>query len=245
MPFQHATPDHDPCILEGVQPLLAELKEPIHTRVLDQGHPERAVVQAFIHRVFALRFRADVQSFYPTLLSFRDAQRQRAAVGMRDGQGGRLFAEQYLGAAAEQLIGERLGRTIARENLVEVGNLALESPGDTRWAIAASTLFLHALGYRWVLFTATRTLINAFQRLGLQPLPLAAARPLLLDDRGEHWGDYYQAGPVVCAGDIDSGYQKLRRHVGHNQPLLRALLSDMDRQAARVTGAASSCCGGE
>ena len=242
MPF-HAEPSHlDPCILEGVQPLLAELKTAIHTRVVDPGHPDRDPAQAFIHRVFAQRYRADVQSFYPTLLSFADAQCQRAVVGIRDGQSGRLFAEQYLDAPAEHLIGERLGTTIARGDLVEVGNLALESAGDTRWVIAASTLFLHALGYRWVMFTATRTLVNAFQRLGLQPLRLATARPLLLDDRGEHWGDYYQTEPVVCAGDIASGYQKLRRHVGHNQPLLRALLADMDRQAA-LLNATSSCCG--
>ncbi len=245
MPF-HAEPPHpDPCILEGVQPLLAELKTPIHTRVLDPEHPERDLAQAFIHRVFVQRYRADVQSFYPTLLSFDDAQRPRAVVGIRDGQSGRLFAEQYLCAPAQNLIGRRLGTTIARSDLVEVGNLALESAGDTRWVIAAATLFLHALGYRWVLFTATRTLINAFQRLGLQPLCLAPAQPLLLDDRGEHWGDYYQTGPVVCAGDIASGHQKLRRHVGHNQPLLRALLADMDRLAASWMDAASSCCGGE
>lgn len=237
--------DADPCILEGVQPLLSELTAPIRVEVVDAAHPDRAEAEAFVHQVFAQRHRADVQSFYPTLLSFHDHERRRAVVGLRDGLADRFFAEQYLPQPAQQTIGERLGVQIHRDDVVEVGNLALESAGDARWVIAASTRFLHVLGYRWVLFTAIRTLINAFQRLGLQPVPLVSAQPLLLADKGLQWGDYYQAGPVVCAGNIESGYQKLHRHVGHNQPMLRALLGEMDRQAARFAGELSSRCGGE
>ncbi|MEO7128882.1 MAG: thermostable hemolysin, partial [Rhodoferax sp.] len=129
--------------------------------------------------------------------------------------------------------------------LVEVGSLALESPGDARWVIAASTCFLHALGYRWVLFTATRTLINTFQRLGLRPLAPVSARPLLLDDKGEQWGNYYQAGPVVCAGHVASGYQKLRGHAGHGQPLLRSLLDEMEQRARLFACPESAMCGAE
>lgn len=222
---------NDPCILDSVQPLLSELDAPIHINATDVDHDHRLEAEGFIHRVFARRHGADVQSFYPTLLSFRDPEHQRAVVGFRGALSGHLFAEQYLEEPAHTLIGERVGKAIAREALVEVGNLALENPGDARWVIAASTCFLHALGYRWVLFTATRALINTFQRLGLQPLALGEARPLLLHDKGEQWGNYYQAGPMVCAGNIASGYQKLHRHAGHGQPLLRSLLDQMEYRA--------------
>lgn len=245
MHFPAERSGYDPCVLENVQPLLPELAASIHVDVLDAGHDDRTEVEGFVHRVFAQRYRADVQSFYPALLSFRDPGHPRAAVGFRAALGGRLFAEQYLEESAEALIGERVGRAVSRDKLVEMGSLALENPGDARWVVAASTCFLHALGYRWVLFTATRTLINTFQRLGLRPLALVSARPLLLDDKGEQWGNYYQAGPVVCAGHVASGYQKLRRHAGHGQPLLRSLLDEMEQRARLFACPESAMCGAE
>jgi hypothetical protein len=231
---------NDPCVLERVQPLLSELTSSIHVDVVDVAHHHRVDAEGFVHRVFAQRYRADVRSFYPTLLSFADQGNPRALVGFRGALTGRLFAEQYLEERAHELIGERIGGIVLRDELVEVGSLALENPGDARWVIAACTCFLHALGYRWVLFTATRTLINTFQRLGLQPLALVSARPLLLDDKGEHWGNYYQSGPVVCAGNVASGYQKLHRHVGHGQPMLRSLLDEMEARATLFTRPASA-----
>ncbi|MFA6230715.1 MAG: thermostable hemolysin [Rhodanobacter sp.] len=245
MHFPAERSGNDPCVLESVQPLLSELDAPIHVDVVDTDHDQRVEAEGFIHQVFAQRYRADVQSFYPSLLSFRDQGHPRAVAGFRGARAGRLFAEQYLEESAQTLIGERVGEAITREELVEVGNLALKNPGDARWVIAASTCFLHALGYRWVLFTATRTLINTFQRLGLQPLALGEARPLLLDDKGEQWGNYYQAGPVVCAGNVASGYQKLHRHVGHGQPLLRSLLDEMERRAGLFAYPESAACGAE
>jgi len=245
MHFPAERSGNDLCVLESVQPLLSELAASIHVDVVDAGHDHRVEAEGFVHRVFAQRYHADVQSFYPTLLSFRDRGHPRALVGFRDALAGRLFAEQYLEEAAQELIGERVGEAVSREALVEVGSLALENPGDARWVIAASTCFLHVLGYRWVLFTATRTLINSFQRLGLQPLALVSARPLLLDDQGEQWGNYYQAGPVVCAGNIASGYQKLHRHVGHGQPMLRSLLAEMEQRAGLFAYPESAVCGAE
>jgi hypothetical protein len=234
----------DPCVLQGVEPILSELQAPIRVEVIDAGHAERTATEQFIHRIFQRSYRADVQSYYPTLLSFDDGGQRRAAVGFRDARAQAFFAEQYLSEPAERVIGRRLGVTIARASVVEVGNLALARPGDARWVIAATTLFLHALGYRWVLFTAIRPLINAFQRLGLQPVRLASAHASQLADKGQHWGGYYESGPVVCAGDIESGYQKLHRHLGHHQPMLRALLGEMTRQADMLGRLSGSCCGG-
>jgi hypothetical protein len=245
MHFPAERSGNDPCILDSVQPLLSELDASIHVDVVDVNHDQRVDAEDFIHRVFAQRYRADVQSFYPSLLSFREQGRPRAVVGFRGALAGRLFAEQYLEETAQQLIGARVGGLVMREALVEVGNLALENPGDARWVIAASTCFLHALGYRWVLFTATRTLVNTFQRLGMRPLALASARPLMLDDKGERWGNYYQAEPVVCAGNIASGYQKLHRHAGHGQPMLRSLLDEMEQRARLFAYPQSTMCGAE
>jgi hypothetical protein len=245
MPFITNRSDIDPCILEGIQPLLSELKTSICMEVVDADHPDRAEVEAFIYQVFARHYRADVRSFCPTLISFHDHTGRRAVVGLRDACAGRLFPEQYLPGPAQQVISHHLGIAVERSDIVEVGNMALESSGDARWVIAAVTLFLHAQGYRWVLFTAIRALINAFQRLGLQPVQLIAAQPMMLVDHGRQWGDYYKTGPIVCAGNIESGYQKLHSHIGHHQPMLRALFSEVRRRGEAFDGKNPSRCGGE
>ncbi|HVI55998.1 MAG TPA: thermostable hemolysin [Luteibacter sp.] len=222
----------DPCVLDAVAPLLAELRSPVCVDVVDGRHPDRAQAEAFVHRIFERRYGADVKAFHPTLLTFRDHAQYRAVVGFRGGLEGTLFSEQYLSSPAQHMIADRLGVQIERDQLVEVGHLALEKPGDTRWAISAATQHLHARGYRWVLFTATRVLFNTFQRLGLRPIVLTSARASRLTDGGRHWGDYYHTKPVVCVGNIDSGQRKLYRHVGAAQPRLHALFRDSRESAS-------------
>jgi hypothetical protein len=234
----------DPCVLDTVGPLLAELRSPVCVDVLDHTHPDRKHAEAFIRSVFERRYGAEVNEFHPTLLSFCDATRYRAVVGFRGGVEGDLFSEQYLAEPAQQTVANRLGIHIDRNELVEVGHLALDKPGDTRWLISATTQHLHARGYRWVLFTATRVLFNAFHRLGLRPIILTSARACRLPDGGRHWGDYYHANPVVCVGNIESGQRKLHRHIGATQPRLRALLRDSRESALPGWSLHASSCGG-
>lgn len=183
--------DYDPCILGDVQPLLAELQQPTSVQVVNDSHHQRQQAEQFIHDVFHHAYGANLRSFYPTLLSFQSADRHRAAVGYRDGAVRPLFSEQYLDHPADELISARKGNAISRTQLVEVGNLALASPGEARWVIAAVTQYLYEMGYRWVLFTAVKPLFNAFLRLGLKPIELAEADACLLPDKGLNWGRYY------------------------------------------------------
>lgn len=214
----------DPCVVPGVQPFLNELHTPISVQVHEYDDPRRVPVEDFIRNVFRHCYGARLDSFYPTLLAFSSDARLRAAVGVRGAVHGPLFAEQYLSAPAGTLIARRWGRHIDRARLVEVGNLALAGPGETRWVIAAVTTFLHARGYRWVLFTAVPALFNAFRRLGLNPIRLGTADPSCLPDHGRDWGSYYDEHPVVCVGDIQSGYRKLSGVAAHSRPLLYTLL---------------------
>jgi len=218
-----ATPS---CIVPGVQPVLTELQDSIATCFCSERDSRRAVLEQFIRGVFKQAFGAELQRFYPNLLSFSSAGRIRGVVGYRDGLAKPLFSEQYLDAPAEKVIGIHMGQDIDREQLVEVGNLALTDPGEVRWVIAAVTVLLYAAGYRWVLFTAVKPLYNAFRRLGLRPIQIANPDPGRLHEDGNNWGSYYQAGPVVCAGDITAGYYKLITSVTQRQPLLSALLQD-------------------
>lgn len=222
-----------PCVVEGVEPLLTELPHPIALDVLEAAHPHRHTAQRFVHAVFKQCYDADIRAFYPTLLAFGLHAELLGVVGFRDGEGQSLFSEQYLDRPLEQLIGEHWAEPVERREIVEVGNLALANPGQARWIIAAVTLFLHTQGYRWVLFTAVRPLINAFRRLGLNPIELAQADPKRLADDGQQWGSYYASHPLVCVGDIQAGYRKLIDSAGARQPLMQALL-DHVRQSAGV-----------
>jgi hypothetical protein len=227
----------DPCVVPGVQPFLNDLPRPVSVRLHAPQDGERAPVERFIRRVFMDSYGARLDSLYPSLLAFSSGNTLRAAVGLRAAGQGPLFAEHYLPAPAEALISDRWGRPAVRGQLVEVGNLALAGPGDARWLIAAVTAFLHACGYRWVLFTAVRPLVNAFARLGLSPVRLGDADPACLPDGGRDWGSYYEQRPVVCVCDIRSGYRKLSAFVSEGQPLLHALLGEAFHQAAPAGGA--------
>jgi len=223
--------DSDPCILEGVRPFLAELKTPIALQVVTTEHPHRPRVEQFVHEVFHSAYEANLRAFYPTLLSFSSGNRQRAAVGFRDGMVRPLFSEHYLPQSAHEMIAAHTGQQIERNQLVEVGNLAMAGAGEARWVIAAVTQYLYELGYRWVLFTAIKPLFNAFQRLGLNPIQLAEASAEQLPDKGKQWGRYYDARPVVCVGNIESGYRQLQQHVSKNQPMLHTLLREVSIRA--------------
>jgi hypothetical protein len=175
--------------------------EPIH-----RTHPHRDSCEDFIAARFQRAYGARVAHFSPHLFGIRDAlARWRAASGYTPADGRTLFLEQYLDAPIEVELARCRGRPVARESIVEVGNLAAVSPGSARALIPLLARHLHRLGYEWVVFTATRELRNTFARLGLSPLGLAAADPARLADGGANWGSYYANDPIVMAGKISLG----------------------------------------
>lgn len=179
--------------------------------LVEPGASDRAEIEAFIAHVYLARYGARLRSFLPHLLAFRDADdRLLAAVGLRTGNDGALFVEQYLDAAAEVIVAASVGRAVSRGELVEVGNLAALSAGDARALIVHLTGALHAAGLRWVLLTATRQLRNAFDRLHLATVVLADADRSRVHDDGTDWGRYYEVQPQVLFGDLAAGHAFLQ-----------------------------------
>ena len=221
-----------PCIDAHVDPLLGELREAIQLLRAGPGDPHRRELESFIRDVFREACGARIHSFFPDLLAFLRGDRLCAVVGCRGAADDTLFAEQYLDDPAEQIVADRLGRDVAREYLVEVGNLGLAYPGQARAVIAATTAFLAAAGYRWVIFTAARPLFNAFRRLGLRPVPLAPADAGRLTEGADAWGRYYDAKPQVYAGDILAGLAKLSGAAGAPHPHLRDVLAQARKLGA-------------
>lgn len=188
----------------------ARARHALDVESIARGSLQRASLEAFIAHSFQRVYGATLTHFSDTLLGCRDGQgRWIAGVGYSLAANGALFLEQYLDGPIEAAIGDQLGRVVAREQIVEVGNLAAGHPGAARALIISMTRLLHAQGLRWVTFTATTSLVNSFARLRLRPGVLADADPRRLPDQGQHWGSYYHSQPQVMYGNIEYGYEQL------------------------------------
>jgi hypothetical protein len=152
---------------------------------------------------------ATIESYCDRLIGVCSPQgTMLAAAGYNLAEEGPLFLEQYLDLPLEQQIQQQLGMDITRSEIAEVGNLAALQAGGTRMLIELMTQRLHQEGRRWVAFTATKSLINSFHRMGLSPVILVPAKPERVKN-SKAWGSYYQQNPHVAIGDIQLGHARL------------------------------------
>ncbi len=192
----------------------AEISIEINTAA--QHHPQRPVLEQFIHAVYANVYGADVKSYLPTLMGLHDQQRHYvAALGFRFARDNKLFLEHYLPQPIEAVMAEHMNlpaHKIDRAQIVEVGNLAGSHAGATRWLIVALAAYLQGAGFEWAVFTGVPSLRNSFAKLGLRLYPLGAARlDMLPPDEQAHWGRYYDARPVVTAINVQHTFGVLER----------------------------------
>lgn len=178
----------------------------------DPGTPFRRGVEDFITAGFREYFAASVRTFMPTLVGLHDATgRLKAAVGYRGAGAARLFLETYTNGPIEQVLRRQAGVEVAREEIVEVGNLACTGGRAAMEMIAALGPALIEDGFSWVVFTGADTVRNVFRRLGLKPIALCIANKSLLGERQREWGNYYEHNPVVMAGRLADGLAALGR----------------------------------
>jgi hypothetical protein len=181
-------------------------------RLVRHGPDDHADVSAFIRAKFLKDHGAHLRHLMPHLFSLRRPDDEIvAAFGLREAARERLFMECYLDEPVEHRIARLSGREVARDRIIEVGNLA-GGPGGARAIITALTKHLHEAGIDWVTFTGVLALRHAFQRLGLRPLSIAAATPdRLSEPERTLWGRYFDSHPVVMAGYVPHGYRMLMR----------------------------------
>jgi hypothetical protein len=179
-------------------------------RLVRHEAEDRAAVSDFIRTRFVQEHGAHLHHLMPQLFSLRRPNDQiMAAFGLRAAATERLFMECYLDEPVETRIARLSGREVARDRIIEVGNLA-SALGGARAMIAALTRYLHEAGIEWVTFTGTVALRHAFQRLGLHPLSIAAATPdRLSDSERALWGRYFESQPIVMAGYVPHGHRVL------------------------------------
>lgn len=187
------------------------LQVPPRLVVHPPGDPHRCEVEAFIRRVYARRYGADVRQFAPVLVSLRDDSGILAAAGYRSAAQGPLFLERYFDASVESLLATHAAAPPTREQIVEVGHLAAERAGEGRRLIRLLGPHLAALRYEWAVSTLTAELRHLFVRIGVTPLALGRAHPAALGDEATRWGSYYDHQPVVLAGQLKQVVGQLAR----------------------------------
>jgi hypothetical protein len=187
-----------------------------YPKVLGRTHAHRSSLERFISKRYALSYGARIEHFADHLVGVTDADGGwTAAVGFTPAGSTPLFIEQYLDIPIEQAIAERLGVTVDRSQVVEVGNLAATVPGAARRLVVAMTRLLHQRGHTWVAFTSTAALLNTFARLDVSTIQLAPADPSRLHAGADAWGTYYETRPLVMAGSIPIELIRLRARLDH------------------------------
>lgn len=185
------------------------LHPPYRLRAAATG-TERARLEAFIQAAYLQAFEARIPHFLPLLLGLYQSDGALvAACGLQFADEAPLYLEQYLDQPVEQRLGAHCRRPVPRAGIVEIGNLATSAPGNGRLMFAAIGQQLHRQGLEWVVFTATRGLLNSFHRLHLNPTMLADAAAERLGPDAECWGSYYRHQPRVMAGALAEGQRIL------------------------------------
>jgi hypothetical protein len=160
--------------------------------------------------------------------------------GVRPAAAESLYTEYYLDTAVEDFLAGKVGcGEISRASIVEVGNLAPATVGQARWLIATLTAYLYSCGFEWVVFTAIPPVYNAFTRLGL-PLQMYARADItrLPPEVRNQWGSYYEAGPVVCYGNIAQGFRHLSAAIRPERRNLWGLWLEAQRLGNEIAGTA-------
>jgi hypothetical protein len=209
-------------------PRLPQIRIPrfgLHTT----GSQERERVEAYIHDCFAGVHHAEVTHFLPNLISLRCGGEYSAAVGLAPAGNDKVFAEQYLDAPVEQVISEKLGLQVARDQIVEIGNLVSTWKGSSLLLFIVIGEVMERLGYHYVMFTGTREVKALLARLRYSPIVLADADPARLPDGGASWGSYYTNNPQVMFGDNRPAMAAARKN-----PMYRATVAAISRPIEKI-----------
>jgi hypothetical protein len=179
-------------------------------RLHRRGDEARTETEQFIAHVYRQHFAARLAHFMPVLASRSIGGSTCAAAGYRIATEP-LFLERYLPQPVEQMLSRAIGQTVAREDIVEVGQFASQCAGEGRRLMHALARHLVDAGFRWAVVTATADLRRLLRHQGLGALPLGVAQRRCVGDEAPLWGSYYRHAPKVLAGDLLVNLARLER----------------------------------
>jgi hypothetical protein len=200
--------------------------------IVGRNAPERAELEAYIANKFFNTYGAKLREFLPLLLVMRARREISGVLGIRRGRHGHaLFIEQYMNTPAEAVLGDLLDRQIARDSLVEIGNLVSTWRGSSQMLFIALASLICNAGAEWAVFTATPEVQKLLSRLRVVQYALCEADGSRVGVQLPDWGSYYDTKPKVIAVNARHAVAMFE-----NQPMTSMLLSSCDAQLAAADG---------
>jgi hypothetical protein len=167
--------------------------------IADRHAVERPTMENFVAAEFLQQYSANVKNFMPWLLGLSCHEKLVGVAGLRPAADSPLFIEQYLDRSIEDEVELHTGLPVARQHIIEIGNLAGHYPGVTRALFPLLTELLYKRGYQWCVCNTTPTVQNALLRLGIPIVPMVRAMPDRLGVARFAWGSYYATETTVIA----------------------------------------------
>lgn len=181
-----------------------------------------ALVRTNFSEAFAASVMPDPDAF--AVLHREGDEEIQACTGLSFDGGGPFFCERYLDGRIEDILAERLGVPVLRDQVIQVGSLASRGPRAAIELLRAQTIILWGMGHRYALITATQKLASLLSRLGYSFIPLAEASAQRLTTRErERWGSYYDNDPRTGAVVLDDEHFSRFFALGFGKYLLTEL----------------------
>jgi len=172
--------------------------------LMSPAHPERKSIERFIQTGYKQHFNANLMTFFPVILVIKELETSRilGAVGLRYAKQQQLFSENYLNGKIENLLAEHENIEVLRQHIIELGHFVVAQSTDVNVVIPMVGQFLKKLDVKWAVYTLSRPIKVAFQRLGIKLLHLQHAHPDALTHSQTDWGRYYDYKPAVYYSNI-------------------------------------------
>lgn len=195
------------------------------------NQPARQTLESCVARVFEEAHDAHVTHFHELLVGARDHNGELLGViGASSGKRGPMFLEAYTRQPIQHLISWHAGRHVPRNQVVEVGNLAVQHAGAAGLLVTRLAEYLHSQGVRWVVLTGTTRVRHILRRLGADLVDLGEASGSALGESLASWGTYYDNDPRVVALELApfcAGFV-------HSRPLSERLMKVVARVLRRA-----------
>ncbi len=187
--------------------------------------------ESLISTGFSRAFTANLESFMPQLLTMHCVGKLSGVAGLCLASKQSLFLEQYLTAPIESEIQNLSGLKTNRDGIVEVGNLVAANNGASLAVFIVLASSLEQAGFSHMVFTATESLREKFNRLGFVTQFLANADIKLLKQTNQtDWGTYYDKSPQVVSGELSAACELINQ-----RSLYSCIKTTFSNQIERVT----------
>jgi len=181
-----------------------ESPEKLDLLLIGKSDARRAEVEEFSKNIYRRFYSAELTSFPTELLAITyETKEIISCIGMRSAATSSLYLEQYTARTIEKEVAALTGRNVSREQIVEIGTLAIRSKSTCRMIISALAGVLVKRKEKYLVFTAVKTFRNTLTHLKVPFMRLTVASAAQLKDNSE-WGSYYNASPEVILIDIES-----------------------------------------